>query len=55
MLYEGTKPIKENFNNFIFSKNGLIIYFPQYQIAPYSQGEFNVIVPYNLLFKNMTF
>ncbi len=55
MLYEGTKPIKENFNNFIFSKNGLIIYFPQYQIAPYSQGEFNVIVPYNILFKNITF
>lgn len=46
MLYEGTKPIKENFSNFVYSKNGLIFFFPQYQVAPYSQGEFNVIIPY---------
>lgn len=49
MLYEGTKPIKENFNNFAFSKEGLIIFFPQYQVAPYSQGEFNIIIPYKNL------
>ncbi len=46
MLYEGTKKEKENFTNFVFSKEGLIIFFPQYQVAPYSQGEFNVIIPY---------
>lgn len=46
MLYEGTKPKKENFTNFIFSKNGIILFFPQYQVAPYSQGEFNVVLDY---------
>lgn len=46
MLYEGTKPKIENFTNFVFSKNGIILFFPQYQVAPYSQGEFNVIIDY---------
>lgn len=46
MLYEGTKPKKENFTNFVFSKNGIILFFPQYQVAPYSQGEFNVVLDY---------
>lgn len=49
MLYEGTKPIKENFQNFVFSKDGIIFFFPQYQVAPYSQGEFNVTIPYSKL------
>lgn len=46
MLYEGTKPKKENFTNFVFSKNGIILFFQEYQVAPYSQGEFNVILDY---------
>lgn len=46
MLYEGTKPKKENFTNFIFSKNGIILFFQEYQVAPYSQGEFNVVLDY---------
>ena len=46
MLYEGTKPIKENFTNFVFNKNGIILFFPEYQVAPYSQGEFNVVISY---------
>lgn len=49
MLYEGTKPTKENFSNFVYSKYGLIFFFTQYQVAPYSQGEFNVIIPYSKL------
>lgn len=47
MMLEGTKPKLENFKNFVFSKDGLMIFFEQYQIAPYSYGEFNVIVPYS--------
>lgn len=47
MLVEGTKPLKNNFRNFVFSENGLIIYFEQYQIAPYSSGSFKVLIPYN--------
>lgn len=47
MLTEGTTPKKENFRNFIFTENGLIIYFEQYQIAPYYKGSFKVLIPYN--------
>ena len=49
MLYEGTKPKIQNFQNFGFSNNGIILFFPQYQVAPYSQGEFNVLINYKKL------
>ena len=49
MLMEGTTPEKDNFNNFVFSKDGIILFFPQYSIAPYSQGEFNTTVKYSAL------
>ena len=44
IMLEGTK---ENFSNFAFSNEGLIIFFDYYQVAPYSQGEFSIIIPYN--------
>lgn len=47
MMLDGTKPEVENFKNFAFSKLGLVVFFPQYQIAPYSYGEFNVVIPYS--------
>ena len=47
MMLEGTSNSKDNFKNFVFSKDGLIIFFPQYQVAPYSYGEFNVTIPYD--------
>ena len=47
MMLEGTKPIKENFSNFAFSKDGIVIFFEYYQVAPYSSGEFKVIIPYD--------
>ena len=47
MLYEGTTSKKENFNNFVFSEYGIILFFPQYQVAPYSEGEFNILIPYD--------
>lgn len=34
MIQEGTQPTQENFNNFNFNSNSLIIYFQQYQVAP---------------------
>ena len=46
MMYEGTKPIKDNFKNFVFTKDGILLLFNYYQVAPYSQGEFQIIVPY---------
>jgi len=47
MLINGTKPDKLNFRNFAFSKEGLVLYFEQYQVAPYSSGIFKVTIPYN--------
>ena len=37
-MMEGTKGKKENYQNFIFTENGIIFYFSPYQIAPYSTG-----------------
>ncbi len=53
MLLTGTSPNKNNFENFAFSKNGLIIFFKRYQIAPYSFGNFTVTIPYNKLDLNI--
>ena len=49
MLMEGTKPKLENFRNFAFSKEGLILFFEQYQVPPYSDGSFRVVIPYSKL------
>ncbi len=49
MMLEGTKPEKNNFKNFIFGKDGLIVYFQQYQIAPYASGVFQTVIPYTIL------
>lgn len=49
MMIEGTSPTIENFSNFAFSKDGLIIFFEYYQVAPYSSGEFQVKIPYDKL------
>jgi len=49
MFLLGTEPTTENFHQFAFSKEGLRIYFPRYQIAPYFAGEFQVTVPYEQL------
>lgn len=49
MLLEGTKPIAENFKLFAFTPTGLMIFFPQYQVAPYSSGSFKVVISYPAL------
>lgn len=38
MFYEGIKPIKENYQNIIISEDYFVIFFEQYQIAPYASG-----------------
>lgn len=42
------KLVKENFktNNFYLSKEGLVIYFQQYDIAPYAAGMPTFVIPY---------
>ena len=49
MLLEGTKPIKDNFKNFVFTDKGYIVYFERYSIAPYSSGDISLLIPYNIL------
>lgn len=49
MLKEGTNPTKNNFSNFVFTPNGLMIFFQKYQVAPYVLGEFTVTVPYDVI------
>lgn len=51
MMIDGTKPNKKNFKNFAFSSEVFTVFFEQYQIAPYSYGNFEVTIPYNELFK----
>ena len=47
MLKQGTSPIKDNFTKFVFSKDGIILFFPNYSIAPYYLGNFEVKIPYS--------
>ena len=49
MLKNGTSEKKENFENFAFTNDGVIIFFERYSIAPYYLGEFKVVVPYKIL------
>ncbi len=37
-LMEGTRPLKENYENFVLEENKIIFIFKEYQIAPYASG-----------------
>ena len=52
MMLEGTKPILSNFSIFVFAPTGIMVFFPEYQVAPYSSGAFKVVVPYREIFHN---
>lgn len=49
MALDGTRPSKENFENFAFTNDGLLIFFDYYQVAPYYYGIQKVLIPYDLL------
>ena len=53
MLKDGLKPNDENFDKFVFSNDGLIIFFERYSIAPYFAGEFSILVPYDSINLNI--
>jgi hypothetical protein len=52
MIENGTKPVPENYQNFNFGYNSLIIYFQQYQVAPGAAGEITVNFYKNTLESN---
>lgn len=47
MFNEGLKPVKENFENFVFTKEGFVFIFNRYQIAPYVAGDFRQVISYD--------
>lgn len=50
MLLAGTSPDISNFKTFAFGPTGIMIYFPEYQVAPYSSGQFKIVIPYSVIF-----
>ncbi len=49
MVSEGTKPTRENFTRVLPLSDGLMIYFNEYQVAPYAAGAQQVAIPYSKL------
>jgi len=47
MVNPGTAPEVENFKNFVLTKEGIIIFFEDYQVAPYAAGEQKVEFTYS--------
>ncbi len=45
MLLEGTQPISDNFQHFVMTKDGILIFFEPYQVAPYAEGSFRILIP----------
>jgi len=43
---QGFAPKEENFSYWTLTDDGLIIFFPEYQIAPYAAGTLDVIIPF---------
>lgn len=46
-IKEGTLPKEDNYRFFYLNKKGVVIIFPQYQVAPYSEGNQEVTIPYD--------
>jgi hypothetical protein len=46
---EGAQPPLENYRNWNLAKDGLVITFDEYQVAPYAAGPQVVVVPYREL------
>ncbi len=50
-MIQGTSPEVENFSQFAVTENGYLFFFSPYQVAPYSSGKFQVLLPYSLFQK----
>lgn len=45
MIDEGTKPVAENYKNFVVDDKGITVIFNPYQAGPYAVGEQRVTIP----------
>lgn len=43
---QGYAPIIENYKYWALTDDGLIIIFPEYQVAPYAAGTLDILIPY---------
>lgn len=48
-IRSGTEPTEDNFRNFLFDNRDLLILFPPYQVAAYSEGPQTLRLPVSLL------
>jgi hypothetical protein len=46
---DGFAPTEDNFSRILPTKEGLIIYFGEYQIGPYVYGPQEALIPYTAL------
>jgi hypothetical protein len=44
-IKEGTRPVADNYQNFVIIDNGITFIFDAYQVAPYSAGIQSILVP----------
>lgn len=44
-ISQGAGPSLENFSIFLINKDNITFYFPEYQVAPYAAGSFQVTMP----------
>ena len=48
-MMSGTEARLENFQYFVFTEEGILFFFPPYQVGPYSSGVFESIVSWEML------
>jgi len=48
-IAQGAGPTEDNYQNIVFTKEGMQVFFDPYQVAPYVYGPQTVIVPYSAL------
>ena len=49
MLEAGTEPMEGNYDRFILTGEGVAVFFPPYQVAPFAAGEQVVTIPFEYL------
>jgi len=52
-IREGCRPNADNYANFYLTDAGLVIYFGQYQVAPYAAGTFETPIKWNKFGTNL--
>ena len=46
LFISGTFPIKQNFSNFVYTNDGILLFFNEYQVSHNTDVKFKVLIPY---------